>query len=150
MWPLTTRPAEQLPVIIKVKTDIKQGQETENYEFITIGRFQQTATASFLRYDEEMEVGKVTTTIKLSKDGASILRSGALNMKMTFQKQLTMPGTYQSPYGTMQTEAHTHQLSYHFQPEIKEGSVELVYDLTIQGSLAGTYHLNITYKEEAK
>ena len=97
-----------------------------------------------------MEIGKVSTTIKLSSEGALILRSGAMNMRMTFKKQQTMPGTYQTPYGTMQTEAHTQSLTYSFQPEIKEGSVQLIYDLTIHGSLAGTYHLNITYKEEGQ
>ena len=144
------RHAEQIPVKINVKTDIKQGNETQSYQLTTFGRFQQTDTSSFLRYEEELEVGKVTTTIKLTSQGALILRSGALNMRMTFKKQQTMPGTYQTPYGTMQTEAHTQQLSYFFQPEIKEGSVNLIYDLTIQGDFSGTYHLNITYKEEAK
>jgi uncharacterized beta-barrel protein YwiB (DUF1934 family) len=147
---LTARPADQIPVKINVKTNIIQGEDTETYEFITFGRYQQTDTASFLRYEEEMEIGKVSTTIKLSSDGALILRSGAMNMRMTFRQQQTMPGTYQTPYGTMQTEAHTQQLSFFSQPEITEGLVELIYDLTIQGSLAGTYHLNITYKEEGQ
>jgi uncharacterized beta-barrel protein YwiB (DUF1934 family) len=117
---------------------------------MAFGRLQKTENATFLRYNEEMEVGTVATTIKLSPKGALILRSGAIKMRMNFSERQTLPGTYQTPFGTMQTETHTEKLSYLSQPNINEGTVDLIYNLTIQGSLAGTYHMTITYKEEGK
>lgn len=147
---LSARPAEQIPVKITINTTIYKGSETESYELTVLGRFQQSATAVFLRYDEVMEVGKVTTTVKLNDQGALIMRSGALNMRMTFRRKLSTLGTYQTPFGTMQTEAFTEQLEHVFESKKNEGSLDLLYDLTIQGEKAGTYHLKITYKEEGK
>jgi uncharacterized beta-barrel protein YwiB (DUF1934 family) len=147
---LTARPIEQIPVTLHVKTKIKQGNDTESYELMAFGRLQKTENATFLRYNEEMEVGNVATTIKLSPKGALILRSGAIKMRMNFSERQILPGTYQTPFGTMQIETHTEKLSYLSQPNISEGTVDLIYNLTIQGSLAGTYHMTITYKEEGK
>lgn len=142
--------AEQIPVKINVKTVVQQNNEQEAYELMVFGRYQKTESASFLRYDEVLEEGTVTTTVKITDEGALILRSGALKMRMTFQENQTMPGTYQSPYGIMQTEAITKQLEHSFNPLTNEGNLNLLYDLNIQGTKAGTYHLKITYKEESK
>lgn len=148
--PLPASPAEQIPVKINVKTDVHQNNENEIYELTVFGRYQKTDSASFLRYEEVVEAGTVTTTVKITEEGALILRSGALKMRMTFRENQTITGTYQSPYGTLQTEAITKQLEHSYHPHTKEGHLELLYDLIIQGSQAGTYHLTITYKEEAK
>lgn len=142
--------AEQIPVKINVKTVVQQDNEQQAYELTVFGRYQKTESASFLRYEEVLEEGTVTTTVKITAEGALILRSGAVKMRMTFRKNQTMPGSYQSPYGTMQAEAITKQLEHSFHLHTNEGNLNLLYDLNIQGTKAGTYHLKISYKEEGK
>jgi uncharacterized beta-barrel protein YwiB (DUF1934 family) len=141
--------AEQVPVKIKVKTNISQGNEKETFELTTFGRYFRKAQASYLLYEEILDVGKIKTTVKFSQDEAVILRTGAVNMRLAFKNQHLMKGHYDTPYGSMDTLTDTKKLE-HRQTNGKKGTLDLVYDLTMQGDLAGTYHMEIKYEEEAK
>lgn len=174
---MQTNPAEQIPVKINVKTAIYQGdgsgtagtaktaktaetaetpetadntETPETYELTVFGRYQKTSTAVYLRYIEAMEVGNVDTTVKIAEKETLILRNGAIKMRMVFRPGHQVSGTYHSPHGLMEIVTDTKTLQYFFNEQIKEGSVSLKYDLTMQGTLAGTYCLEIKFKEEGK
>ena len=83
------------------------------------------------------------------KDGeVLILRSGAVGMRLHFKEGKTTPGTFQSLYGLLQTEAETKRVDILMDEQIRQGRLGIVYDFKIQGSSAGTYYMNIDYKEE--
>jgi uncharacterized beta-barrel protein YwiB (DUF1934 family) len=134
---------------IKVRTTISQGKEQETYELTTFGRFQQKGQSFYLLYEEVMDVGKVKTTVKFSEEDAVILRSGAVNMRLAFKLNHVMRGHYESPYGTMETITDTKKID-HQQTNESSGKLDLLYGFTMQGDPAGTYHMEITYKEDAK
>ncbi|MDE3840357.1 DUF1934 domain-containing protein [Bacillus methanolicus] len=140
------RPAEQMPVKIKIKTEIHQDGNKETFELITFGRYYQKGESSFLQYEEVLEEGRINTTVKISGQEVLILRSGAVKMRMRFQEQKTFAGTYETPYGVLQTSASTKRINQSLYNNT--GSLELVYDLQMQGQDSGTYHMTIRYEEE--
>ncbi|MFD2446817.1 DUF1934 domain-containing protein [Bacillus sp. CGMCC 1.16607] len=141
--------AEQVPVKVIVRTTILQGNEQETFELTTFGRYYKKGQATYLLYEEVLEVGHVKTTVKFSTDEAVILRSGALNMRLSFKNQYQMKGHYDSPYGSMDAMTDTKKIE-HRQANEKEGVLNLVYELTMQGDVAGIYHMEIKYKEDKK
>jgi uncharacterized beta-barrel protein YwiB (DUF1934 family) len=144
--PLSVRPAEQMPVKIKISTEIHQDGNKETFELITFGRYYQKGESSFLQYEEVLEDAKINTTVKISEQEVLILRSGAIKMRMRFQEQKTFAGTYETPYGVLQTSASTKRLNQSLKNNT--GLLELVYDLQMQGQDSGTYHMTIQYEEE--
>ena len=147
---VSSKPADQIPVKVTVKTAIYSGKEKETFELTTFGRYYKKANSSYLQYDEVMEEGDVHTTVKISGDEVLILRSGAIKMRLHFLLNKKTPGNYQTQYGLLQTSALTKRLDTDFNETKQEGHVDLLYYMAIQGSNAGTYHLMINYKEEGK
>ncbi|AIE61594.1 DUF1934 domain-containing protein [Bacillus methanolicus] len=145
---MSLRPAEQMPVKIKIKTEIHQDGNKETFEFITFGRYYQKGENSFLQYEEALEEGRINTTVKISGQEVLILRSGVIKMRMRFQEQKTLAGTYETPYGVLQTSASTKRLNKSLNKNT--GSLELVYDLQMQGQDSGTYYMTIRYEEDGK
>lgn len=139
--------ASEVPVKVRVRTTISQGTERETLELVTFGRFFRKGVAYYLLYEEIMDVGKIKTSVKFSDEGAVILRSGAVNMRLAFQRNRRLKGHYESPYGTMDTMTDTKSLT-HERINEKEGSLHLVYDFMLQEDIAGTYEMEISYKEE--
>ena len=138
-----------MPVKITVKTVIRNGQEEETYELITFGHYYKKTNSFFLRYDEMMEGDMViNTVVKMSSQEGSILRNGAIKMRLPFQKNKTLIGSYESPYGILEMKTSTKQISHKFDENVKEGEIDLLYDLRMDGSLAGTYQVNIIFKED--
>jgi len=122
----------------------------ETYELITFGQYQETQTAAYLRYQEVLEVGTVNTTVKITNDEMLILRSGALKMRMVFRPGKPVSGTYHSPHGFMEIVTEAQNFTHHHNHKSNEGHITLKYDLSMQETLAGTYHLDIKYEEERK
>jgi uncharacterized beta-barrel protein YwiB (DUF1934 family) len=147
---VATRPADQSPVKVKVTTAIDDGQQKETFELTTFGRYYKKGSSSYLQYDEMMEDGTVHTTVKIKDREVLIIRSGAVSMRLHFRLDKRTPGNYQSPYGLLQTEADTRRMDIDFNVESAEGNIDILYEFIIQGSPAGTYQMNIDYKEERK
>jgi uncharacterized beta-barrel protein YwiB (DUF1934 family) len=147
---VATRPADQSPVKVRVTTAIDDGKQKETFELTTFGRYYKKGSSYYLQYDESMEEGTVHTTVKIKNEEVLILRSGAVSMRLHFLLDKKTPGNYQSPYGLLQTEADTRRMELAFNEESTEGNIEILYEFIIQGSHAGTYQMNIDYKEERK
>lgn len=146
MWHLSGRPASQKPIKIKVNTTIWNNGEKETFELTTFGRYYEKSEAFFLQYEEVMEEGNVNSIVKISKSDILILRSGAINMRMVFEMNKKRIGRYETPFGTMGISTRTKRLAYDI--EATSGNVDILYELHMQGALAGTYHLEIQFKEE--
>jgi uncharacterized beta-barrel protein YwiB (DUF1934 family) len=139
--------AVEMPVKVTVRTTISHGDEQEVFELVTFGRFFHKGSAFYLFYEEELDVGKIKTSVKFSDEDAVIIRSGAVNMRLAFHPNRQMKGHYDTPYGTMDTMTETKNLT-HQQTSDKEGKLNLLYDFRLQEDHAGTYQLEISYKKE--
>ncbi|NMD70023.1 DUF1934 domain-containing protein [Bacillus sp. DNRA2] len=144
----------QIPVKFYIKTVVyhPESKEPENFELILFGHYQHTANATYLRYQEVMDVGTVNTTIKLSHndDEMVILRNGAMKMRMVFRPNKQVSGAYHTENGYMEIVTEAKSFAYQHNDQTNEGTINLTYDLSMQEILAGTYNLEIKYKEERK
>lgn len=145
---MSSYPTEQLPVKITVNTTIYSGQETETYELTTFGQYIRKTSSCFLRYEEILEEGTIKSLIKISDQEASIKRNGAINMKLSFQKNKSLKGSYETSLGVMEMKTTTSRLNHEFNEKAKKGEIDILYDLNMQGTHAGTYHLAITFEED--
>lgn len=134
----------EIPVKVTVKTTIHQSGSKETIELVVFGRYYKKEQASFLQYVEETEEGSIRTIVKMAADEALILRSGAIKMRMPFRLHKKMFGSYEMPFGRFETTATAKSI------ELGQGFFNILYDFSMQGNPAGTYHLEITFQEEIK
>jgi uncharacterized beta-barrel protein YwiB (DUF1934 family) len=128
-----------IPVKINVKTTINND---ETFEHVVFGQYYQKSGSNFLQYEEAVEEGTVRTIVKVNEEEALILRSGAVKMRLPLQLHKTLKGSYEMPFGRFETTTMTRRMAHN------ENSLDILYDFTLQGSLAGTYHLEITFQED--
>ena len=148
MWQLEGLQTEQLPVKITVNTTIQDGTEKETYELITFGYYVKKTKSVFLRYEEFLEEGTINTIVKISGQEGSILRTGAVKMRIPFQQNKSLTGRYETPYGVMELDTVTSKVHHSFDEDLKKGEFDFLYRLNMQGSYAGTYHTTISFEED--
>lgn len=138
---------DQNQVKITVKTVIRDEKQKETFELITFGRYYKKETASYLQYDEVLEEGMppVKTTIKISAEDGLILRSGAVKMRLPFKMNKRLRGQYTTPYGELEITTYTKRLHHQYDEQTGTGSIEVLYDLSMQGAYTGTYHLKVHF-----
>lgn len=145
------KPADQIPIKIKVKTIIQNDGDLQTYELTTFGRYYKKDYSMFLQYEEHQEEGIVKTIVKFSNEEALILRSGAIKMRLPFKNGTELVGSYETPFGKLGTITNTKKLQLITKNEpYLVGSVDITYDFYIQDSKAGTYEMMITFEEEKK
>ncbi len=150
VWPLPIQPADQIPVKIKVHTMIENGGEKETFELTTFGRYYVKNASGYLQYEESTEEGPMKTTMKLTEDGILLMRSGSLKMRMLLEERKQHRGSYTTPFGELLMITDTKELQHRWNSESSKGTIEVLYDLSIQGSKAGTYKLQIVFEEEKR
>jgi uncharacterized beta-barrel protein YwiB (DUF1934 family) len=145
---LTDFNSESTPVKIHLKTTITVGEESDAFELVSFGRYYEKGDDFFLKYDEVQEEGTIHTIVKVTDTQALILRSGAVKMRMVFNEEEEMNGSYESELGTLLLTTKTKKLSHTKNLSKTEGDFNLSYELIMQGSPVGDYEMSINFKEE--
>ncbi|MEH7251147.1 DUF1934 domain-containing protein [Neobacillus niacini] len=135
----------ELPVKINVKTTIDQD---ETFELLVFGTYFEKGNAAYLRYEEVMEEGSVRTIVKMGIDAALILRGGAVKMRLPFEVNRRLNGSYEMPFGQFATETMVKKMDYSY--ENGKGSFSVLYDFSMEGAAKNTYELEIVFQEENK
>lgn len=139
----------EYPIKIKLLTTIWDGNNNkETFEFITFGQYYKKNSSVYLQYEEVMENMNVITVIELVDGLMTMTRKGDIQTKMIFESSKIHDGIYDTPLGVMYITVNTKRLQYHHNPELKEGHIDLEYDLSMGGSKIGRYHLEFSYEEE--
>ncbi|QPC47754.1 DUF1934 domain-containing protein [Mangrovibacillus cuniculi] len=136
----------QTAVRVKLLTSITIEQETESYELQTTGTIQFKNGSAYLHYDEVQENGTVNTLVKVAPEKTLIQRRGAVNMRLSFNKEIPLNGSYDTPQGTLLFTTETNELKTVFGEE--EGSISVDYELFMNEQHVGSYKMDITYKED--
>lgn len=144
------QPADQIPVKIKVHTSIQNGGEKETFELTTFGRYYLKNASAYLQYEEVTEEGPMKTTMKLTGTEMLLMRSGSIKMRMLLEEKKKHRGSYTTSFGELQIITDTKELQHRWNSETSEGRLEVLYNLSIQGSEAGTYKLQIVFEEEER
>jgi len=69
-------------------------------------------------------------------------------MRLSFHVSEERNGSHDSPFGSFFLSTKTKQLIHHEEENSLDGRFSLIYDLSMQGSLAGQYEMHIDYKED--
>jgi uncharacterized beta-barrel protein YwiB (DUF1934 family) len=145
---LTELNNESTPVKIHLKTNITIGEDSDSFELVSFGQYYEKGDAFFLKYDEVQEEGTIHTIVKITDTQALILRSGAVKMRMVFNEEEEMNGSYESELGTLLLTTKTKKLTHTKNLTKAEGDFNLSYELNMQGSPVGDYEMSIHFKEE--
>jgi uncharacterized beta-barrel protein YwiB (DUF1934 family) len=133
----------ELPVKINVKTTIDQ---EETFELLVFGTYFEKGNAAYLRYEEAMEEGSVRTIVKMGTGDALILRGGAVKMRLPFEVNRKLNGSYEMPFGQFATETMAKRIDYSY--ENGKGSFSVLYDFSMEGAPTNIYELEIAFQEE--
>jgi len=134
-----------MPVKINIKTTIWQDGQREMIETTVPGYFYRKANADFLQYEED----GTRTTVKVTAAGALILRNGAIKMRLPFTLNKQMTGSFELSIGKMVPVTMAKRIEHVYHPESGSGSIDLLYDLSMQGDPhKGTFLLEISFQEE--
>jgi len=140
-----------LPVRIELKTEIKQNHDVDTFELTVFGQYYQKGETTYLIYDEVNENGTIHTVVKYHpENGAQILRKGALNMRLSYQKGKMMTGLYQTNVGNFHLGTDTKELNFLWNDTNKIGTLQINYNFYIESQEVGKYTLSFKFKEERK
>lgn len=140
----------QTPVKIHLTTKIRLDGEEDTFEMILFGCYYRKKNAVFLKYDEVQEEGTVQTLVKVDDEEATIFRKGIINMRMKFRLNEQKDGSHASEYGSLLLSTDTKRLTLQEHDNKCEGTINLGYDLYMQGTHAGKYDMEIQYREETR
>lgn len=127
-------------VTIQLKSRIRDAESgvIENNTVTASGHLAIKNDTLYLKYTEEMaEIGAVHHTIKITAEEFTVMRQGALSMRMPLVVNRNMEGSYQTPAGKLNLETRAKRLDYKWNDQEENGTIHLVYDLTMQGQLVG-------------
>ena len=124
------------------------GQEPDTVELVTEGVLEDRGNAWLLSYEESDLTGMagVTTTFIVEPDKVTLKRTGKLNSHMVFQEGVVHESLYRMEFGALLLTVCAKQIQANITS--RGGTVDLVYDIQIEGMEAGLveYHLTIRAK----
>ncbi|MDQ0974417.1 uncharacterized beta-barrel protein YwiB (DUF1934 family) [Neobacillus niacini] len=135
----------EVPVKINVKTTI---DHDETFELMVFGTYFEKGNSAYLRYEEAVEEGSVRTIVKMAHNDALILRGGAIKMRLPFELNRKLNGSYEMPFGQFATVTKAKRIDYSY--ENGKGHFGVVYDFSMEGAPTSTYQLEIAFQEEKK
>lgn len=135
-------------VAIRLHSSIQHpGQEKETHEMHLTGELIDKKGKTYLRYEEQQDGSRVSTTIKFGEEESLILRGGAVSMRLPFAINEERMGTYGSGPATFDLLVKTNGLEISKNADDTRGRFDVQYELHGEGALLGTYELTITYME---
>lgn len=129
-----------------VQTDISGDKNT--IELSTVGKSYIKNNATIIRYQESALTGmeNTTTVIKVYANEVILVRMGEFEYKQEFCIGQTSYGLYVTPYGTMKMHNYTSNLEINLYDSL--GTINIEYDLFIEGKYQSTNYLTITTRED--
>lgn len=136
----------KIPVTLSIRGQQNYiGQEPDVIELTTEGEMYQTAVGWELCYEESDLTGLagVRTRFTVEPQKITLTRTGKLNSQMVFQEGVTHDSLYQVDFGALMITVCASKVEADISH--KGGRVDLVYNIEIEHSAAGTitYHLDI-------
>lgn len=123
-----------------------KGQEPDAIELTTEGVMTQTESGWEISYEESDLTGLsgVNTRFVIEPGKITLTRTGKLNSQMVFQVGVSHDSLYQVEFGALMVTVCASKVDAQITPQ--GGTVDLVYNIEIERSAAGTivYHLDIS------
>lgn len=102
---------------------------------------------SFVFFDEKTEDGEnVSTTIKFDKSSIEMIKKGAYNTRMIFEKGVITKSDYVTPFGTLLMEIDTKMMS--LSNKCGKLVIHICYDMSVNGTDPLQNDLSICIEEK--
>ncbi len=140
------------PVVLSIRgRQSYADQEPDIIELVTEGYLEEEDNGWKLSYEESDLTGLqgVSTTFQIQDKTVTLTRSGKLNSQMVFREGVPHDSLYRMEFGALMLTVCATKVEADFSG--KHGVIDLVYNIEIESSAAGTidYHLDIDIKENA-
>lgn len=126
------------------------GQDPDSIELVTAGTMEQIPGGWELSYLESDLTGLdgVKTIFRVEGNKISLTREGRLRSQMVFQEGMRHESLYQMEFGALMMVVCARKIGSNLSEN--GGTVDLVYSIEIEQSMAGTvdYHLDVQVKED--
>ena len=126
------------------------GQEPDSIELVTAGVMEEIPGGWELSYQESDLTGLegVLTTFRVEHEKITLTREGKLRSQMIFQVGVPHESLYKMEFGALMMVVCANKIAHTLSGE--GGTVDLVYSIEIEQSMAGTvdYHLDVKVKED--
>lgn len=126
------------------------GQDPDSIELVTAGTMEQIPGGWELSYLESDLTGLdgVKTIFRVEGNKITLTREGRLRSQMVFQEGMRHESLYQMEFGALMMVVCARKISSNLSEN--GGTVDLVYSIEIEQSMAGTvdYHLDVQVKED--
>ena len=133
-------------VVITVRGLQRQVADDEPVEVISAGTYLRKESTHYLSYEEADEDGKITKNrIKITPDSIEMTKQGGITTQMIFTKGQKQYACYVTPFGELTLGMTTKRIT--IAEENKQLSVELRYDLEVNGTHMSECELDIEVKE---
>ena len=139
----------KIPVMLSIRgQQTYMDQEPDVIELVTEGTLEYTDNGWNICYEETELTGLqgVTTLFRVECDRIILDRSGRLNSKMIFQKDIRHESLYEMEFGALLISVCAKHIAV--QLDQYGGVVDLIYSIEIEHNTAGEvdYHLTIAPK----
>lgn len=137
-------------VLLKIVGSQRIDDENDKLELTTIGSVEELEDEYIINYTEEQEPPNesVNVTVKISKDGrlVEMTRTGAYDSCLVIEKSKRNLCHYGTEFGDilMGISGHTVESEY----AADKGSFSFAYDIDINGALASSNEVHITYRNQ--
>ncbi|MBH0230552.1 DUF1934 domain-containing protein [Halobacillus sp. KCTC 3957] len=138
-------------VQVQLVTEIRDEDRREKMEVNEPGRFFTKGETQVLTFTEHPEEGDpINTMITVKPNHVSIKRSGGVDMRQVFQKDLETENLYHHTYGEFHMKTYTEELEYRSLEQASEGRLYLSYQMTLNHEVTQAHRLTLTFEEESE
>lgn len=137
-------------VLVTVSGLRQDGNEDELIEVVTPGKYYQKNGKDYILYKEYLSEHEQVTncTIIISQDKVDIIKSGANNANMIFEKMKKHTSFYHTPFGNLQMGFYTKDLKIVKEEEMILVSIKYSLDMNYNHVSESEIHIKVTLKNK--
>jgi uncharacterized beta-barrel protein YwiB (DUF1934 family) len=133
-------------VLIKVKGIQGSLVEDDAIEMITTGQYYEKNGKTYIKYEDTAldEDAVTSTTIKIDEAQVSVLRFGATNTQLIFEKNQEHFTPYETPFGVFEIFLRTTDIQFH--REFDKVTLNVAYNIEVNhtGAIASNFQVEVT------
>ncbi|MDP4551512.1 DUF1934 domain-containing protein [Alkalihalobacillus macyae] len=131
---------------LKIDSRIESGKQKDSSKQTVDGSIVEKGEALYIRYEEDLEIGKVSTTVKIDQEQVTVIRRGALSMRQQFAPGQVSESIYKTPFGSMPMQIRTERIEQLVDREKNKGRLTLRYLLYLEEDETQRHELTLTWK----
>ena len=144
-------PSNAKDVQVKLVTEIRDDDQSQTMEVNEPGQFFKRGDTQVLTFTEHPEEGDaINTMITIKPNHVSIKRSGGVEMRQMFQKELETENLYHHTYGDFHMRTYTEEMKFRSLEEASQGQLYLSYQMTLNHEVTQAHRLTLTFEEESE